>query len=597
MSEMYNNDEESLRGRVEVLVSEPEFIEAVRDTWSFMTGEEMPDEVLEMARSRALNNPNSPDLWQLKFLYQYTDPALQTPLGKLFLTSRQKMIDTDEVVPESRMPTQDPFNRELISLLGEQILNTAYKACGGDIEEVIEATKTSLLETDDPFVATTVVCDALAPIIAALHAQDEAGKEREQLLKDDKGHQINHIVKLSPLTVTVDSDQRFVPSCLSISIILASLLKKIGVEDVLHAGVLAQSGAYLAHSSLTMASEVTMWADAHGINVGDPLRHILEDVKRESYRTAVDFDPHSTVLFKLKGRWTVLDPYTDRIMYEGEKISQHADLIADLVNHNKGLQVVNFYDHDVTELVESETISTVFEIIMENLPTKARWQKALDTAIVYNDWRVLMQVFTVNKFNMSLDYFDLLGISSLFDNIVAANVELGEKEDAKFEALKIEYAERFLTRSLAQQVFGLKKINGDEFREALARCDNDPNNYRNRVEDLYLWPITAYMRALQQLRKHFEGEFKPAPYTYPHNSMEVGEATHRIGFCSLLDVSYGLGNKLPLSLWTSMATSQLPFLYAKQTESIGDNEKVLADRLGHLISRDLSRYRQFSVII
>ncbi len=563
-----------------------------------MTGGEMPDSVIEIARSRAMGNPYAPDLWQLKHFVQYTDPTLQTPLGKLFISRKHNLIETDEVSPNSGMPLQDPFSRELISLLGEQILDTAYLSCGEGIDEVIETAKAELEQIEDPFEATKIVCKTVGLLVDSLRELDAEGLEREAMLKDEKGQQINHILKLSPMTVSLDNEKRFMPSCLSISIICASLLRKIGVDEVLHAGVLAQSGVYLAQASHTIAHEITTWADAHNVTTGDPLRQLLERIKRQSYRTAIDYDPHSTVLFKLKSRWTLFDPYADRVLYESQYMSECIDDTAEMVNSHKGLQVVGFYDSDVTELAMSEAITTVFEIIAENLPSKARWQKALDTAIVYNDWRVLMDVFTIVNNKINVGYAELLGVSSLFDNIVLARAETYGHDDSEFDSMLTEYTQKFLMKSLAQQVFGLKRVNDDELRSALARCDTDPSFYKNRVEDLYLWPFTAFVRGLQQLRRHHEGDFMEARHArYPHNTMEVGEVTHRVGFTSLLDVSYGLGYELPLSLWMSMSTSQLPYLYAKQTDSVGDREKVLADRLGYLVSKDLSRYRQLSVII
>ena len=239
MSEMYNPNEEAMRQRVELIANEPGAIEAIRDTWLFMTGDDMPDSVIEEAHRRAAESPQSEDLWQLKFLVQSADPVLKTPLGKVFVRSALGVVHTDDITPNSEMPHQDPFCRELVGLLGERILDTAYLACGEAIEATISETKCAIAATDDPYEATRLITLAIGPYVDAFRSTCDGVEAREAILKDSEGNQINHIVKLSPQTVALDSDHRFVPSCLSVSIIIASFLKQVGVDEILHAGVLA----------------------------------------------------------------------------------------------------------------------------------------------------------------------------------------------------------------------------------------------------------------------------------------------------------------------------------------------------------------------
>lgn len=607
MSERREMADHALQMKVESMAARPHVIGAIKDTWRFMTGEEMPEDVVEAARRNGTEELPFP-LWGLKLAVQAANIGQVNEDRRVFVESQglgQKLsLLQAQVSGELDFPPPDPEITTLISSLGERIIDTAYLCLGPDIEDKMAKTKAKLEKTYNPRKAISILVKAFAPYIVKFAEMDDEKKELESALKDENGRQLNHILKLSPRNISTEEGVGFKPSCAALSMIAASFFRQCGVDSIIHAGIMNAKGTHaasLAHHTINMVRNVT---DGHGAFIPDNFREYLKRQAETSYKQVYDYDPHSALLVEVKGDWFLYDPYAALQLAFRDESAANMSLWREQLTTHPGLEFIAYPDSAISYAYNFEVNMMLLDWILRDMPSIGRWRKALDTAIVFNDPDTLLQVFEVEEDEtgerQKMDLSRVLRNTSLLTHKFMTRTE-EDTPDEEYAAIIASISDGFVKDSLAKQVFGLKRYSESKLKKCLERCVYDDRYRNDRVEDLYIWPMRAFLSALQDYRillDEWPGE--EMPYQPSHHSLEVGNLEHRVGSVALLDVSYGLGYELPLSFWTAQTSSQLPWLYHSLTGMRQDGSAVdrrLSDTLLDIICIDYSLYRQIAYIV
>lgn len=586
--------------RAEAIDAAPQIIAAVLDTCEFMTGSRPIESDLDQLRQNI--QEASPEIpWSVKHTRLTTIKDDLDAISQLVFNRRMHSYDPEfcaAIAEGTQLPPSNPFYTELISWLGGRILETAYQAVGDDVEERIEEGRTVLaLDISDEEKAdkiSAIVLESMKSLV------DDHDNESEKLLT---GSKINHILKLSPQHVGPNSDLKLKPTCLSFSIIAASMLRKIGVERISHAGVITPKVFSYASILEFTARDVVSGMPLNAYPFPDQLRQSMERLQQRNRNLAENWDPHSCVIFTVGDATTLLDPYQLMNIGLSETDSTRMQSVQELTDKYRTAEITHIPSPLMVHEYRSAVMQYGYERIRKNMPSAPSWVKALDYSIMSGDVQPLYQLLERGYKTESLGgYIELIMAAGVIDPFIEEyandSLEHGyELTEAEIYRLSHTMARNLVMNSLASHVFRISLKKGDTFEACLARCEKD-DRYRERVaEDLFNWPWRMFLNAIQDVAYYGDNY---GVESHPHTALEVGNLDHRVGACSLLDVSYGLGQDLPMSFWATQTSSQLPWLYSEQArkaETESQVGKMAMAVVRSYLQVEPYRYRQIAALI
>lgn len=594
----------------DVLANEEQIVSAIADTWEFMTGAPMPPEVVINARRVPPEAASS--VWSDALIFEALSNSRLTKIAR-YIKNHSNIGEQGSpvaLVQEAGfidLPAPNPFLTSLITQLGEAVLDTAYKGLGPGadiaVHEFLESAKDDMSDFEKFCLLVEKFNEAFTGTEETDHHENT--ENSENYFKDSEGRTVNHILKLSPYYIQKLSSEGVKPTCLSLSIMAASFFRKCGIDTMFHVGVVTPEAWPYSRCVAEIAAHIHNFASTNFVPYPDKLRQMLVKRRDSAQRLANDWDPHSALLCTIGETTILFDPYQDLnvVLMTGQQ-AVLAD-IRDLHTRHAGLEVLYNPDPSLNHYLWTDNMEISFDLLTaEDSVSPIRWKNALDYSIADASVGPLIDVIK-STWSSGRDIISLLSAGGFVEARALTGDHLSDEATKEMsveelfvyvEQQKKKESEMLLLESLAQQIFWLKEYDENEIIKCLIRCSEDERYYQRRLEDLELWSKRLILFAAQRAWH----DVRTTNIALPHLTLEVGNLEHRVGVTSLLDVSYGLGYRLPISFWATQTSSQLPWLYEQQSEAWKDESTTgqeVSKKL-HRVMRLLNwRYRLITGII
>ena len=568
----------------------PAFVDTVADTWDFMTGEEMPNDVKDAAFEEKDRDCAQPSAWSQKFKLQ------QDMNDSLKSHHKRPKVYTDEfsseLVEALELPGPDKATSELVAALGRRILEDAYTAYGPLADESIKIAKEGFEDPGNSDLDRTIhVFNAL---ITLTESAFRGKKQGHQGIFNDSEYRSGQVLNLRPCSVWRGDRLVVRPSCLLQSIMVASFLRKVGVADLYHVGIPAP-----LHYPYARAMDYycdTLLGDHDPLTpMPMQLMDLLDKQKLNAEGFSANWQPHSATAFAIGDVMSICDPYQPMYIIDAYTDAQRALPMARALGETPNTDVL--YAHDISETHDrvAWAMEASLSDVLQNLPSAKRWGRALDESVLYGTTTPLLQLLEACGGSPAEDFYQTIISGGFFKNRYES-VLRGKGYSLKEAEKKLtEEAGRKASEYLAIKIFGAKSTEGKDVHAALMRCDRD-SAYRGRVvDDLRHFPQRLMMRLLQDAWSDATSYSQ-----WCHPSLDMGSIEHRVGAATLLDVSHGLDLPVPISVWARQWASQLPWMYSEISGSSGRESAIGSEVLGILrsyVEVDDWHYRQYFSIV
>jgi hypothetical protein len=539
-------------------ISVAEYIDgAIQKTALYMTGMPLPH-----GEYPALDDYGETNCWYVKFLLQhivnehYRYPHLRRN------NSAEAVIVTDTLRNLDDLPRPSRHFEKKLKVLGGHILSTAYRCLGDGIDQRIQEITARLHnnqgdEVDKILLINKFLNTEIDNFLNRSKSEQDSGSNElggvhRELFQNTRAE--FHMLGLSPEILSVSIDYGNKPTCLAVSIISASLLRQLGVEDVLYCGVPRTRDYIPAATACTLALDSQ---NAIPENAGhDYFMSRLKEVAVTSRQTLFDYDPHASVGYRIGAVWVLYDYYTKTIFDTFDRDSDQE--LLDFISKNVDVfpSTVAMIEPDTKQFLSAVSllVKRSAQTLVDRYPSRDRLRNALHYAILNASMEPIIEVV---ESSLGTSIFDLLRNTNLFEHRITHMLQSTDHPElCNEDQIAREIIARFINSALRDQVFQEASRSASWHIVALGRAQRDEVYFERVLDCLEAWPHFLLLRAVQTARNDIS--FKPN-FNIPHNFVEVGNIDHSIGLFSLLDVCKGLGMHIPLSWWTAQSSSQLPW--------------------------------------
>lgn len=456
------------------------------------------------------------------------------------------------------------------------------------VDELAEAAGIELraYESTEPLVVSG------EPIVIDFRQQNEDVEVLDETSADDNGasleefaHEVTaqsdadallgefyHPARLSPKFIGTYPNTRVEPTCLGLSVLIASFFEKAGTP-YLHAGVLGT--ARQSHRLTNLFMAVT--ADSLAIEHDMTLNHVAEG-RLMAIETAVNGHRrqprghHALVSARLlDGSWSEIDlnyGHADTLIdIDSESLQKAYQQLLELQSIDRGASayfenLVSVYGHSYWE-----TVASLADQFSLDVP-----ERFIDL-LMYHD----------NPMSLLEDYLLTTLYAAGLDNIVDVQVKATKQQD------KIAYLDEMLGRVIEDYFLA-----GMDVNEVAERCAADEAFRIRRVHDVALMPI--YM--LMGLSSSYES-LVLRRLQASSARLETGLPAFRVGACALSDFSlYCMEEEVPVSFWAANWSSHNALEDHIPMYNDDSNQAEIARRLMSIIrSSTLRNYHGYGIIL
>jgi hypothetical protein len=445
--------------------------------------------------------------------------------------------------------------------LGEGLLNEAYRCLGTDVDEWIEAYKSSKTEQEQ------------IKVIEWLHTRlremtDRSGEEDEAIFY--------HPARLSPKMIGTYPDHNVRPTCLSVSIIGASFLHQAGAE-VLHAGVMQTYKERQAMEATMFLAELPgLGYEHYGVKLSPPVISSIKERGRSALKQVhQDRGYHAAVMTRLmNGEWVQVDPNFDASTIIGDESTAALDSALDELTKL----------HDVapglerTILTRLGTISDLARLLLEDGGRGLIAAPETIKAILTDPWEEsipqrIKEACVDPFYKAKRD--DHPSLNEIWFHYTNAERPSGARESALAEG---SYA-----------MFEKYVLQSEPITDVLKRCREDEAYLQRRIEDAQALPLTVLAWHVLQGMRYF-------PQVPNHVIFEVGLPAMRIGSAVMNDFASYCDDQLLPSYRLSHWSSHIPITEVIPDTLKSDVQAQVVENNAHWLRTGLRYSKDYGII-
>jgi hypothetical protein len=457
--------------------------------------------------------------------------------------------------PHYIMQEADPVIQDKIEAFGSALLAEAFTCLGADVEAKVQEFVAAKTHNDKIEIVNWLLM-RVEEIVERDKTEAPAQTAAAEDNTDDEeefDEAFYHPAFLSPKLLGKHPETRFRPSCLGISVLVASFFEKAGTP-YLHAGI-ARTAADEARRAQSMAIRVLRdFAAESDADLPDRLAHRFNEAIAENKRRLnLNHGYHAGVLLEAEDLWLILDTNfatNDRLeLPTGLKLGQIRAALLGMQPSARGIDCMIEDGAFLESYTPTLTLNELKDYAL-SLDDIMAWLREAPLDISADE--IIDQFFSVYKLQPDTDKH-LPAVDYLRFIIAKLHCVYNDEDVDDFI--------RFATKSALKEYVFPNVVDGD-YRKVITRCQNDPSYLQNRAEDLKFVPLLLTLRLGSQLWNNvIHGRVRLA-----HSVYEVGLPAFRIGACVLSDFEVYCGDGTPTSLWLSnwassvALTEHLPFL-------------------------------------
>lgn len=348
-----------------------------------------------------------------------------------------------------------------------------------------------------------------------------------------------HPLRLSPKLIGYYPEIDVAPTCLGVSMLVASFFEKAGVP-YLHAGVALTAAEAARYAQRMNANTIEEYCEISGRPIPDPLKYIFERV-HDVNQTVLERNNgyHAAVIARFSragssGNWAIIDP--NYRIFQGSGYSDDTSRWDEMYGLAQGL-AASVRGVDLPVIDERGMQPMYFNFLFDRVKDTLLPITTIDEWLRQAPADITIQEL-VDKFMPTLvdgaepDVRMAKGLLSEFFN---------EEVGGSFDNFYIDV----LKDTLRTWVF--EEDEQGSFASAVGRCQYDDAYRWRRAEDLQLVPFIAVLR----LASEYGNAAIRKDLNLPHAMVEAGLPAYRLGACVLSDFAVQCGFELPASFWLS----------------------------------------------
>ncbi len=428
--------------------------------------------------------------------------------------------------------------------------------------------------------------DQLETLVIDLGTSEIVAEVEES--ETDTGDGFYHPARLSPKLLGTYPDTNTKPTCLAVSVLLASFLHKVGAPT-LHAGVMRTASLEAKRSLMGCGYELKDFAERRDIDLPDDVEQNITRSEQD-YTSVRDRNTgfHAAILTQIaKDYWICLDPnYHNNVGIGVHESQRLAELRRTIVHSSGGLGGVEVA-HRNTLGAMAWLFEDSMEAALKQTPPDTDLEWLLDNLESWGDPMVVLKdyVRAIVLGDTPYESAVFLVIENSANVKSSQYVEKKTTEEVKTEAVRV--IDAAIEGVIKQYLFPDSK--GDDFSKSLDRCRRDDRYRQNRLDDLAFLPAMAVLRLLVV----FTNELIGNNVAYPHSYVEVGLLRHRIGACVLSDFAAHCGDDLPPSFWTSHWASNIAWAEHSQRNTTNPAQYRTARNIARVLNTSWLTYHHY----
>jgi hypothetical protein len=460
--------------------------------------------------------------------------------GKILLNEAFLCLgaDANDQLEQFKNAATDEDREPVINWLLKRVVDIRDKPLKNESEEDI------LIENLAEIVLVALETDlsAITETAETIIINDTSEEDPEVIVEEDQSSYFYHPVRLSPKFIGKYPNVALSPTCLSVSILLASFFEKAGVE-YMHAGVARTAGEH-AHDFQAQIVEVIREKSA---DMHIPLSNEIDDLLTDMYETYVrrlynDRGVHANIVIKrIDDGWTMLDPNykCNRQLHEidSQNTTTAFDIIKDL--HESGVDIqthlalITGHSSAITKYLVQELVTT--------LPGTEEAALVMKAALMSDQPEEHLVRY------LSTIMFDDLGSVGAAAWTHLENIGRYYEKDAEMDYITnslLSRMERFMFPDILEE---------SDYEKVFERCRTDAGYRQRRIEDLRLMPLFAALGFItDELILIDKNSLK-----YPPASLEIGMPVSRIGAMVLSDFGFHFDDDLSQDFWVRNVPSHV----------------------------------------
>ncbi len=415
----------------------------------------------------------------------------------------------------------------MVEAFGTQLLDEAYRCLGTDANDYLRQLQKA-----------TSAEEQIAVLEWLSNRVDDIGDKSK--IRTQEGEYFYHPIRLSPKVLGSYPNERFDPTCLGKSILIASFLHKAGWQHM-HVGLMLTQ---TEDETTSLSATMYRMSESQVYDFPELLRDRLFDHAISLQNAFRDAGFHACCVAKLSsGEWYLMDP------------NFNTNYIIDSKNHIGSLD--NAYDDTVGMQAITPAIERVVEISLPSFTWLATKSIRNAEKIEFDDKAIidLLQNSDADEFMHKL-------LSLLYGTIDALECSADDQTKDLYECYS-GFRSILITHPTGQE----STIFDDAFEKVwikfllweqpldlfLDRCRTDEQYLLRRMKDVRNLPVLIFLECMKThiLTNQDINAIR-------HSVLEVGQPTYRIGAAVLSDFAAYLNIGPSSSTWAGLWNGRIP---------------------------------------
>lgn len=392
-----------------------------------------------------------------------------------------------------------------------------------------------------------------------------------------------HPARLSPQFIGQYPDINLEPTCLGVSILIASFFEK-AQAPYLHAGVAESLKQNVRRELMGTLTKIKKIAARWDIIIPDDFAMAISDAMGTNEKVlAMDDGYHAAILVKLDDdAWMQLDPNLGgniSIRQRGD-VEELNGVFDDLKRIGHGVELM--FDNPGIGL------NTLLEYLMEGYADISPSVGEIDAYLRDNTGITIQDL--ADRFLKPVLFFDGDKTVAEVQEVVRRFLKYFVLEDSDGTDASDPYVDDKFARVIN---YAFPDADSSSLAACLERCRRDPWYRQRRAEDLKLAPLVFVYSVVTDLANAvIEGRIVDQ-----HKRMEFGLPAYRIGACVLSDFAVYCGDDLPPSFWLTYWPSHVAVTEHIHRAGSPTSSRVVGSNVLSLLGTTSLRYVKSHAIV